>query len=35
MRVLIDNRLTFSEYVSSGKLHVLARISKYMTKEKL
>ena len=39
--ILIDNRLTFSEHVSklckkaSGKLHVLARISKYMTNEKL
>ena len=39
--VLIDNKLTFSEHVSrlckkaSNKLHALARISKYMTKDKL
>ena len=39
--VLIDNKLTFNEHVSklgkkaSNKLHALARISKYMTKDKL
>ena len=39
--VLIDNKLTFTEHASklckkaSNKLHVLARISKYMTKYKL
>ena len=39
--VIIDNKLTFNEHVSklckiaSNKLHVLARISKYMTKDKL
>ena len=38
--VLIDNKLNFNEYVSklckkaSNKLHALARISKYMTKDK-
>ena len=41
LRVIIDNKLTFNEHVSklckiaSNKLHVLARISKYMTKDKL
>ena len=39
--VIIDNKLTFNEHVSklckraSNKLHALARISKYMTKDKL
>ena len=39
--VLIDNELTFHEHVSklcqksSNKLHALARISKYMTQDKL
>ena len=39
--VLIDNKLTFNEHVSklckkaSIKLHALARISKYRTKDKL
>ena len=39
--VLINNKLTFNEHVSkpckksSNKLHALARISKYMTKDKL
>ena len=39
--VLIDNKLTFNEHVSklwkkaSNKLHALARISKFMTKDKL
>ena len=39
--VLIDNKLNFNEHVSklckkaSNKLHALARISKYMTKDKL
>ena len=39
--VLIDNKLTFNEHVSklykkaSNKLLALARISKYMTKDKL
>ena len=41
LEVLIDNELTFNENVSklckkaSNKLHALARISKYMTKDKL
>ena len=39
--VIIDNKLTFNEYVyklckkASNKLHALARISKYTTKDKL
>ena len=39
--VLIDNKPTFNEHLSkrckkaSNKLHALARISKYMTKDKL
>ena len=39
--VLIDNKLTFNKQVSkiskkaSNKLHAIARISKYMTKDKL
>ena len=39
--VIIDDKLTFNEHVSklckkaSNKLHALARISKYMTKDKL
>ena len=39
--VLIDNKITFNNHVSklckeaSNKLHVLARISEYMAKEKL
>ena len=39
--VIIDNKLTFNEHVSklckkaSNKLHAFARISKYMTKDKL
>ena len=39
--VIIDNKLTFNEHVSklckraSNELHALARISKYMTKDKL
>ena len=39
--VIIDNKLTFNEHVSkickkaSNKLHALAGISKYMTKNKL
>ena len=39
--VLIDNKFTFNEHVSklckkaNNKLHTLARISKYMTKDKL
>ena len=39
--VIIDNKLTFNEHVSklckkaSNKLHALAQISKYMTKDKL
>ena len=39
--IIIDNKLTFNEHVSklckkaSNELHALARISKYMTKDKL
>ena len=41
LQVLIDNKLTFNEHVSkfckkaSNKIHALARISKYMTRDKL